>query len=377
MHSSMASGVHRITWGRRLLLAALVIAGVLALASPGSPATPIASAQGTPPWTANATGVSVNDHWMADLGGGIGRLRLQQVILPASHDSATYGLLRRATGGAPTYYAINQNIDVYTQLQHGIRELDLRGRNDRWDNTDDYYVYHGPDTSDLALSTVLDDVARWVAAPGHEKEITILNIEANRSELPARFDAMCTQFKNNLGSALLTPKRTPTSIYNEAQRLYEASLAAHNADPSVAPLPAPTALPDLGELDIARYTVNELWSLPGSPRVIAHWDDCVGKWQDNTWNAYFANQCYASGYNSLGLGQRRKVDRRGIVAALSAALQNRSTAASQDGGGGGAGIVPMTPGTFNHDQYGRNVPKGFYSLGLHASITRDCGFPLD
>jgi len=365
MQSDIASSAHRGRWGRRMLLAVSIVAVIVAFASPPR-ATPVAAAE---PWTANADGVAVHDHWMADAAAGIGRLRLGQVILPASHDSATYGMLRKHAGPNPAYYATNQDIDIYTQLQHGIRVFDLRGKKDQWDNTNDYYVYHGKDVSDLALSTVLDDVQRWVAGPGHEKEIIILQIDAHRLDLPMRFDEICGGFKKNTGGLFLKPATFATAAALATQ--------ANATNPGAAPVPVPS-FPNLGETDLAQYTVNEVWSLPAKQRVIVHWDDCVDKWQDdNTWNGYWANQCYSGNY-SIFFRNAKRFPRPGILDALSVALRSRSTAANLDGGGGGVGIIPMKATTFNKpDAYGRILPHGFYTLGVHASITRDCGFPVE
>ena len=146
MNPLIGSVAVRAMLGRRLPIAALAAcAAIFAAQTP--PAASVAQAQSAQPWTQNAANTAVHDHWMADTG-SIGRLPLGEVILPASHDSATYGFLdQRWNGPDPPGYTTVQDIDVYTQLQHGIRALDLRGKDFTWDGKEDYYVYHGNDTT--------------------------------------------------------------------------------------------------------------------------------------------------------------------------------------------------------------------------------------
>ena len=343
MASHKVSGARCGGWGRRMLLAAAIVVGVVASAS--APRTaPVAASE---PWTANSEGVAVHDRWMAEMAADIGRLRLGELILTGSHDSATYGLMRQSNLAAP-YYAINQDIDIYAQLQHGIRVLDIRGKYYSWgemtatgiSSNRDYFIHHGDYVSDLALSTVLDDIRRWVAAPGHEKEIVILQVDAARSENPARFDEMCAGFMRGFAGGLLTAA-TFGNLGN-----------------------------DLGNDDLARYTVDEVWNLPGKQRVIVKWDDCVGGWPDDTWNSYWANQCYAASYLAAPV-------RPGIINALAGALDIRGTWTDADGADGGIGAIPMAPSRFVPDRFRREVPHGFYTLGVHATITPDCLFPLE
>src|SRR5918998_418992 len=271
MASHKVSGARCGGWGRRMLLAAAIVVGVVASAS--APRTaPVAASE---PWTANSEGVAVHDRWMAEMAADIGRLRLGELILTGSHDSATYGLMRQSNLAAP-YYAINQDIDIYAQLQHGIRVLDIRGKYSPGgemtatgiSSNRDYFIHHGDYVSDLALSTVLDDIRRWVAAPGHEKEIVILQVGAARSENPARFDEMCAGFMRGFAGGLLT-----AATFGEAVAQRDREIAISRAT-NPAAVPPPLSFPNLGNADLARYTVDEVWNLPGKQRVIVDWDEC-------------------------------------------------------------------------------------------------------
>lgn len=315
----------RAIWGRRAPITA-VGASVLILMSQSPFAATVAQAQSSQPITQNDANTSVHDHWMADMPGGFGRLKLGQVILPASHDSGTYAFLDdwAASNVAPAY-ATTQDIDVYTQLQHGVRVLDLRGRNFSGGATlwagltpgiadvtkqlpQDYYVYHGQETSDLPLATVLDDVASWVLAPGHDKEVVIVQVAID-GEKTQRLTDMCNSFNQQVGPVLLKP-----DTFNAARVSYTGP-------------------------DIAQNTLTDVWSLPGHQRVILNWDGCGPNWPTGTFNGYWANQCYAKSYNSVAF------DRPGIIGALQTALNGRLSALGGDGLQGGSGQIDTRPST--------------------------------
>jgi hypothetical protein len=364
----LIDGIRR---GRKPLLS-LIGAAALVLSNAG-PST--AQAQSTPRWVQNAADTPVRDHWMADLGGGhLGSLRLGEVILPASHDSATYGFLSGwVQGPDPVGFATNQDIDVYTQLQHGIRVLDLRGRNisGTWANPataqtkqlpQDYYVFHGKDSTDLPLAAVLDDVARWVLAPGHEKEVVIVKVAVdNGSSGPTpRLAELCGTFKEKLGGVLLRPQ-TFAEYYATVEAQRQRALA-NNANPFLPKMPVPDVpeFPNLGR-DLARYTLNEVWSLPGHQRIILQWDGCVDAWPPSTFNSYWANQCYAEGY--LG--------RPGLKGALQGALNGRLSALNADGLDNGLGKIPTQPSTMPP---GRPTSRLHYTGGTIAPGTYWVGY---
>jgi hypothetical protein len=294
------------------------------------PALPVAQA-------AQATEVPVHDHWMADLSTDIGPLPIGEVIIPGSHDTGTYALNDFMAAAAPAY-AVTQDIDVAAQLQHGIRQLDIRATyHDRGNGAVDYYILHSDSfITDLSLEDILDDVQAWVATPGHEKEIVILRVRASSNDNPARFNEICQHFKSSFGSLLIAPS---------------------SADPS---------------RDISRSTMNQLWSMPDSPRVITDWSACTGaSWLPNgpgkEFSGYYANQCYAAPYLVLPV-------RTGVIGALAAALEARGDAT--DLPGGATQESPFVAATGTKDRFGMTSFAGFYSLGLHSSQTADCLFPL-
>jgi hypothetical protein len=380
--SSICSRVARAALGRRLTHAALAASAAMFAAQ-----TPFAASVAQ----AQAAGVTQHDHWMAD-NRSLGRLTLGQVILPASHDSATYGFLSQKWDGRdPPAYTTNQDIDVSAQLQHGIRVLDLRGRKFTWDGTEDFYVYHGGDTTNLSLGSVLDDVQRWVLAPGHDKEVVVVQVDASpdkdQSGSPtvtgnAAFNTMCGRFKQNFGALMLTPD-TFAGAVNLSVQQHVAALTSSQPDVPV------LQFAHLGNTDLGQYTMDEVWSLPHKERVIVKWPDCVGAPPSGMFNGYWANQCYAGEYSaaaktawaithafSLNVPDPSTFARPGIIGADRAALSDRLQNKGGDGQFGGLGAIATQPTTFVNGPGGTKVPTGLYTLGVHASITPECGYPL-
>ena len=337
----------------------LVVAGSIAF-SAQAPGVGLAQVQDTPPWVLKAANTPVHDRWMADKAGQIGTLRLGEVILPSAHDAGTYAFTNgMANGNRPPVYATNQDIDVYTQLQYGVRVLDVRGRkiSGRWqkwvgltpaignasraeDLPEDYYMFHGDVTSDEPLQVALNDVARWVQDPAHTKEVVIVQVSTDSpGGASPRLADLCSSFKQQIGDVLLTPKVFTDLMQAAAARREQAIANNANLFAPQVPVPPLPNLPNLG-LDISRYTLDEVWSLPGHQRVILKWDGCVEEWPPHTLtNTYWANQCYAKDYSTVAF------DRPGIVNALQDALNGRLSWLDADGIDEGRGRIPRRPST--------------------------------
>lgn len=375
------SGAVRAIRGRRVPIAALAASAAIFAAQVPFAAS-VAQAQ---------AGVTPHDHWMAD-NGGLGRLPLGQVILPASHDSGTYGFRSlKWDGPDPPMYTVAQDIGVYDQLQDGVRVLDLRGKKLTWDGKEDIYVSRDKDTTDLSLSTVLDDVHHWVVAPGHDKEVVILQVGASPdkdvSGTPTptgndAFNATCGGFKQNFKDLMLTPD-TFTAESNFSVQQQQTAAATHQ------PAPPLLQFAHVGNSDLAQYTMGEVWSLPHKARVIVRWPDCVGSPPANMWNGYWANQCYAGEYSLAAktayaanpLNEFKPSPdpatfaRPGIVGADHDALIGRLQNLGGDGQFNGYGAIATQPTTIVNGFGGQKIPVGFYTLGMHATITPECGFP--
>ena len=218
--------------------------------------------------------------------------------------------------------------------------------------------------------------------------------QADRAAYAAQvavFGAMCDRFKQNLGPVMLFPGTFGAAAAISAQQ--HAVAVATNA----AVVPPVLQFPHQGATDLAQYTMGEVWSLPQKQRVIVNWDDCMeGHRPAGMWNGYWANQCYAGEYSAaakLASGFTRLCSGRpingtpppdpvtftrpGIVGAVRAALSGRLMARGSDGLYGSLGAIPTQPTTFVTGLGGQQVPVGFYTLGVHATITPECGYPIN
>ena len=230
-----------------------------------------------------AAAVPVEDHWMADQKDIIGQIPLRQVVIPGSHDAATYDDPSCPHGigsgghqcwpGGPLEAAWTQaqSQDITAQLNAGSRYFDLRfsyADNQYCDDCGkDFYNYHGtdnngnPNLSGLKMSKVLGDIDTWIDQPGHEKEIVWLDMYVYREDQdPGQSKTICNA---TLGQELAQGKVIQSSM-----------------------LPPNTALTDM--------SMNEIWALPGNPRIIVtNWSSCTG---DNpmTEGTTYAYKCFGN-----------------------------------------------------------------------------------
>jgi hypothetical protein len=201
----------------------------------------------------------------------IGQRSLRQVVMPGSHDAATYENPTCDDFTNPDAcnwpdsitrgYVQTQSQDITGQLNAGSRYLDLRFACYRWQPapgtcrgephnpaaaTADSYNNHGGVPSKLAMTTVLSEIVGWIEQPGHEREIVVLDftIDATHPNL-TRLQTICG---NSIGKEygkghVLLPSMVPPNM-----TLYDMSM-------------------------------NELWALPGQPRLIVKgWDSCMVPW---------------------------------------------------------------------------------------------------
>ena len=101
--------------------------------------------------------------WMGDLGDQIASKPLKDLAIPGSHDSGTYDMVQVGCAA--------QGVDVYEQLRAGARYLDLRAK---W-CANDYYFYHGYFASANKLSSVLDQIQRFLKEDNNKTEVLILD----------------------------------------------------------------------------------------------------------------------------------------------------------------------------------------------------------
>ncbi len=268
---------------------------------------------------------------MADEARWIQARPLNGIIIPGSHDAATYGLRDQLSD---FYYAGTQDIDITQALNDGIRFFDLRVKYKDWGGAAgaDYWGYHGAYVSqNLRFGQMLDQIARWATAPGHERELILLNltIDTTGAAFPTRD---CENFKRALGSQLLQP----------------------------------SDLTKLGVSDPYQATYGQLWSLPGHPHVMTDDARCTGEsWppadaaqgENRAFGSYYANQCEAGPYPGAYFQTYP-----GVSAQVLGALSERAKVSAEGGGDGGP------------NQYEANHPlrSGFYASYLQSTTTLQC-----
>ncbi len=213
---------------------------------------------------------------MADQKDIIGQRPLRQVVIPGSHDAATYddpscpygigngGHQCWPWGPIEAAYAQAQSQGITAQLNAGSRYLDLRFSyaDQEGHGGKNFYNFHGVDNNNgnpglsyLQMGVVLYAIVTWINQPGHERE----------DQGPSQSKSICDQ---NLGWELAQGKVLQSSM-----------------------LPPNTALTDM--------SMNEIWALPGHPQIIVTgWSSCTG---DNpmTKGGTYADQCWENVWNTI------------------------------------------------------------------------------
>jgi len=165
-------------------------------------------------------------NWMRDLGGEIANTRLRSLFIPSSHDAATYYLSDEMAKNQDLSDKINiaqkvplvgtivfdivkkwaatQNLNIYTQLDKGIRSLDLRVV--YRDQDKDFYIVHG--LFGPKFSDVLEQISRFLRE--HPLEIVLISIGDLRymgdsdSAQAANHRELISRIKAALGDKMLT-----------------------------------------------------------------------------------------------------------------------------------------------------------------------------
>ena len=265
--------------------------------------------------------------WMGDLASCLSDRKLSEIVIPGSHDSDTYSL---TTPFYLTPWAVTQRDDLTAQLNEGIREFDIRVENDGGDY--EFYAHHGSGNTDvhsnwLYLTDILSDIQRWMQAPGHGKEIIILNVSISGGGDPSN---ACGSFGQNIGSdGLVTPSE----------------VKAH-----------------FDTTDPGQVTLGQLWSLSdstGEARVIMNNGPCLndaatgasesaGEWSPYS-SGYYADQCTANG---RGSGDQSS----GITKMVLGAVHRRATEA----------------GSGEPYAWGPPAVGGLYELDIQGTPEADC-----
>lgn len=114
--------------------------------------------------------LQTNPSWMQESFQYIGSRALPTLMIPGTHNSGTYAKqLDKSVLQMINKYQMNQDESIFSQLVYGIRHLDLRvgyakvkQRNER------LWVYHDIFRTEVSLSEVFKQVARFLELTSHE-----------------------------------------------------------------------------------------------------------------------------------------------------------------------------------------------------------------
>ncbi|XP_076621706.1 PI-PLC X domain-containing protein 1 [Colletes latitarsis] len=117
--------------------------------------------------------------WMKEMKHILSPLRISQIFLPGTHDSACYAQ-ENNTKLFVSKYAVTQDMDILGQLIHGVRYLDIRVGSYPF-TKELWWTNHGLFYRSVSLQTVIDQVKRFLE---NTEEIVIFDIR----EFPIGFD---------------------------------------------------------------------------------------------------------------------------------------------------------------------------------------------
>ncbi|WP_436323808.1 phosphatidylinositol-specific phospholipase C [Vibrio cidicii] len=116
-------------------------------------------------------------NWMSALDP---QLTLDQISLPGTHDSGTQK--------APAGPARTQNFDIYTQLNDGIRFLDIRVKANG-SKLDSLSIFHGIVSCDISFGDVLDDCLKFLSENPTETIVMLMDAATGSgNDIQAKFD---------------------------------------------------------------------------------------------------------------------------------------------------------------------------------------------
>ncbi|PBC34005.1 PI-PLC X domain-containing protein [Apis cerana cerana] len=101
----------------------------------------------------------------------LGPLKIKDIFLPGTHDSAAYDVNGTITS-IISKFAVTQDLDILGQLIHGVRYLDIR-LGHYPDNSEIWWTIHGPFYRSVPLKTVIDHVKNFL---DNTEEIVIMDI---------------------------------------------------------------------------------------------------------------------------------------------------------------------------------------------------------
>ncbi|MGY4525044.1 hypothetical protein [Pseudomonas sp. TE21394] len=139
--------------------------------------------------------------WMGALP-ELGRLRVDQLILPGSHDS---GMDKQADNIVPLQ-EVTQDVSCIEQIRNGIRVLDLRVRANREytpDSPHRYKLYHLSTSGRTVLGDVVLELNRFYDDPATQREIIILNFHQFDNFTDKEHEWMLGMLEKHMGQRII------------------------------------------------------------------------------------------------------------------------------------------------------------------------------
>ncbi|MFI8557371.1 hypothetical protein [Pseudomonas putida] len=170
-------------------------------------------------------------NWMGALP-ALGRLRIDQLVLPGSHDS---GMDKQADNIVPPQ-EVTQDVSCIEQIRGGIRVLDLRVRANREyppASPYRYKLYHMSTSGRTVLGDVLLELQRFYDEPDNAREIVILDFHQFDNFSPQEHHWLLELVERHLGQRIIPwalrrltldqlwhdhPGKTVVVAYNNAAR---------------------------------------------------------------------------------------------------------------------------------------------------------------
>ncbi|MCJ8204213.1 hypothetical protein [Pseudomonas sp. RGM2987] len=144
----------------------------------------------------------VRPNWMGYYPGATGSLRIDEMILPGTHNSAMDKQAPYSNS-----YDTCQDVSPHSQLHTGIRVLDLRVQFSWGYPLGDrrrFSIFHGLDSKRTIEGDCLQAATNLYTA--HSKEVVILDFHQFKNFTDAAHRELATIIKNWLGSRLIEPK---------------------------------------------------------------------------------------------------------------------------------------------------------------------------
>jgi len=177
------------------------------------------------------------DGWMSHP--AVQKRKFYDVTLPGSVNSGTYAITGdSAVATANPYGTVSQNLNLYHQLELGIRAFDIRVGY----SSDSQLVYVSHGSLMVPISLAMQDIRRYLEE--HTREVVVLDVKKDPKGDPSHMQALVEEEKN--------PKRIPGQLVHEAiacelkEMIAKYSVLNKLPDGEIAENPTIGALTDVG-----------------------------------------------------------------------------------------------------------------------------------